>query len=93
MTPQEVFKKLENQRRDIEALEAVWHEWFPEYDLPSKRQFQIWLKFAENNLELIYESFEATHWSASCLLGFGLLERDRLRFDWQPFLAWEALRG
>jgi hypothetical protein len=36
-------------------------------------------------------------WGATCLLGFAvggrLLERDRLRLDWQPLLAWEALRG
>lgn len=59
MTPQEILKKLEVQRENIAALEAVWQEWFPDYDLPTKRQFQVWLKYAESNLDLIVESFEA----------------------------------
>jgi hypothetical protein len=44
MTPQELIKQMALQREQVDALNALWQQLFPDFPAPAARQFQAWLR-------------------------------------------------
>jgi len=43
ITPQQLIARLEEQSQQIDALQKLWKQLFPEFAPPASRQFRTWL--------------------------------------------------